>query len=190
MYSMVILNAVKRDGRVVPFDDDRIYNAISKALENSAGGPDEGLADFLASSVVKRMEEDCAKCGVDSVSVEEIHEQVERVLMGSVRKDAAQEYIRYRNQRNMARKADSVQIFREIVEAQANEITRENANMNADTPAGMMMKFASEASKTFVDECLLSPEAAAARRTLSISTTRTTIRPSPLPASSTRLTSF
>ena len=162
MYSMVILNAVKRDGRVVPFDDDRIYNAISKALENSPGGPDEGLADFLASSVVKRMEEDCAKRGVDSVSVEEIHEQVERVLMGSVRKDAAQEYIRYRNQRNMARKADTIQIFREIVEAQANEITRENANMNADTPAGMMMKFASEASKTFVDECLLSPEAAAA----------------------------
>ena len=162
MYSMVILNAVKRDGRVVPFDDDRIYNAISKALENSPGGPDEGLADFLASSVVKRMEEECAKRKVDTVSVEEIHEQVERVLMGSVRKDAAQEYIRYRNQRNMARKADTIQIFREIVEAQANEITRENANMNADTPAGMMMKFASEASKTFVDECLLSPEAAAA----------------------------
>ena len=39
-----------------------------------------------------------------------------------------------------------------------NDVTRENANMNADTPAGMMMKFASETTKPFVDDYLLSEE--------------------------------
>ena len=78
--------------------------------------------------------------------------------MGSPRKEVAQEYIRYREKRNLARKADSLAIFDSIVKALANDVTRENANMNADTPAGMMMKFASEASKTYVDECLLSDD--------------------------------
>ena len=162
MYSIVIREVVKRDGRIVPFDDGRILTAIIKAMEATPGGVDEGLADFLTGKVLMQAESICGNRGTDRISVDQIHELVERALMASPRKDVAQEYIRFRNQRNMARKADSVAIFREIVAAQANEITRENANMNADTPAGMMMKFASESSKTFVDECLLSPEAQAA----------------------------
>ena len=43
-----------------------------------------------------------------------------------------------------------------IVNTIANDVTRENANMNADTPAGMMMKFASETSKPFVLDMLIS----------------------------------
>ena len=78
--------------------------------------------------------------------------------MKSPRKEVAKRYIAYRNQRNLARKAKTTEIFQEIIDAQANDITRENANMNADTPAGMMMKFASEATKTYVDECLLAED--------------------------------
>ena len=50
-------------------------------------------------------------------------------------------------------------MFHEIIEAKNNDITRENANMNTDSPAGMMMKFASETTKPFVDDYLLTPEA-------------------------------
>lgn len=50
------------------------------------------------------------------------------------------------------------EVFNSIINAESNDVTRENANMNADTPAGMMMKFASEASKEFVDENLISPD--------------------------------
>ena len=92
------------------------------------------------------------------MSVEAIQDQVEIELMHSPRKEVAKKYIAYRNQRNLARKAKSREIFQEIIDAQATEITRENANMNADTPAGMMMKFASESTKSYVDECLLSEE--------------------------------
>ena len=162
MFSKVINYVVKRDGREMPFDDARIFAAVMKAMEATPSGTDEALADFVTQKVTLQAESLCGNRGTDSVTVDEIHSLVEMALMASPRKDAAQEYIRFRNRRNMARKADTVKIFREIIDAQANEITRENANMNADTPAGMMMKFASESTKTFVDECLLSPEVQAA----------------------------
>lgn len=79
--------------------------------------------------------------------------------MGSSRKEVAQSYITYRYNRDVARKSRTKEVFLEIIGAKANDITRENANMNADTPAGMMMKFASETTKPFVDDFLLSNEA-------------------------------
>jgi ribonucleoside-triphosphate reductase len=79
-------------------------------------------------------------------------------LMKSSRKDVAQKYIAYRNQRSIARKAKTREVFLDIVNIKNNDVTRENANMNADTPAGMMMKFASETTKPFVDDYLLSEE--------------------------------
>ena len=156
MENPVILFVVKRDGRSVPFDEGKIVNAILKAMDGTPEGRDEGLADFLTSRVVAQAEAICGNSHTDTVRVDDIHNLVERALMASPRKEVAQEYIRYREKRNLARKADSIAIFDSIVRAQANDITRENANMNADTPAGMMMKFASEASRTYVDECLLS----------------------------------
>ena len=78
--------------------------------------------------------------------------------MKSRRKDVARAYISYRNLRNVARKAKTRDIFLEIINVKSNDITRENANMNADTPAGMMMKFSSETTKPFVDDYLLSED--------------------------------
>jgi ribonucleoside-triphosphate reductase len=75
--------------------------------------------------------------------------------MKSDRKEVARIYISYRNARNTARQAKTREIFESIIGAKNNDITRENANMNADTPAGMMMKFASESTKPFVDNYLL-----------------------------------
>src|SRR3712207_7184235 len=55
-------------------------------------------------------------------------------------------------------KAKTRDVFLDIVNIKSNDVTRENANMNADTPAGMMMKFASETTKPFVDDYLLSED--------------------------------
>ena len=78
--------------------------------------------------------------------------------MKSARKDVAKRYIAYRDKRSIARRAKTRDMFLEIIEAKNNDITRENANMNTDSPAGMMMKFASETTKPFVDDYLLSAE--------------------------------
>ena len=141
---------VKRDGRVVMFDNRKIVDAILKAMGVTEEGEDIVLAAEIAAAI--------SKIDVENMSVEAIQDQVEIELMNSPRKEVAKKYIAYRNQRNLARKAKSREIFQEIIDAQATEITRENANMNADTPAGMMMKFASESTKSYVDECLLSEE--------------------------------
>ena len=141
---------VKRDGRVVIFDNRKIVDAILKAMGVTEEGEDIVLAAEIAATI--------SKINVDNMSVEDIQDQVEIELMHSPRKEVAKKYIAYRNQRNLARKAKSREIFQEIIDAQATEITRENANMNADTPAGMMMKFASESTKSYVDECLLSED--------------------------------
>ncbi len=84
--------------------------------------------------------------------------------MKSSRKEVARRYIAYRDQRSRARKAKTRDMFIEIIETKNNDITRENANMNTDSPAGMMMKFASETTKPYVDDYLLSEEALMAVR--------------------------
>ena len=146
----MVKHVVKRDGRVVLFANRKIVDALLKAMGVTEEGEDIVLAAEIAATI--------SKINVDNMSVEDIQDQVEIELMNSPRKEVAKKYIAYRNQRNLARKAKSREIFQEIIDAQATEITRENANMNADTPAGMMMKFASESTKSYVDECLLSED--------------------------------
>ncbi|MBO4605840.1 MAG: anaerobic ribonucleoside triphosphate reductase [Bacteroidales bacterium] len=146
----MIQTVIKRDGRKVEFNNQKIVAAILKAMDITEAGQDIVLAAKIADTI--------SRSGKTEMSVEEIQDCVEMELMKSPRKEVARAYIAYRNQRNLARKAKTNEIFQEIIDAQANDITRENANMNADTPAGMMMKFASEATKSYVDECLLSED--------------------------------
>ncbi|MBO7544006.1 MAG: anaerobic ribonucleoside triphosphate reductase [Bacteroidales bacterium] len=146
----MVKQVVKRDGRCVAFNNQKIVAAILKAMDVTEDGEDIVLAARIADTI--------SKLDAEKMSVEEIQDCVELELMKSPRKEVAKKYIAYRNQRNLARKAKSTEIFQTIIDAQANDITRENANMNADTPAGMMMKFASEATKTYVDESLLSDD--------------------------------
>ena len=147
----MIQTVVKRDGRIVGFNEQKIMAAIRKAMMQTDKGEDEHLINLIADHVAQR--------GKAQMSVEDIQDAIELELMKSSRKDVAQKYIAYRNQRSIARKAKTRDIFLDIVNVKSNDITRENANMNADTPAGMMMKFASESTKPFVDDYLLSDEA-------------------------------
>jgi len=143
----MIQTVVKRDGRIVGFNEQKIMAAIRKAMMATDKGEDERLIGLITDHVAQR--------GNAQMSVEEIQDAVELELMKSSRKDVAQKYIAYRHQRSVARKAKTHDIFLDIVNVKSNDITRENANMNADTPAGMMMKFASESTKPFVDDYLL-----------------------------------
>jgi ribonucleoside-triphosphate reductase len=146
----MIQTVVKRDGRIVGFNEEKIMAAIRKAMLHTEQGED--------SSLIRRITDFISCQGNEQMTVEQIQDMVEVELMKSPRKEAAKKYIAYRDQRNIARKAKTRDMFLEIIETKSNDITRENANMNADTPAGMMMKFASETTKPFVDDYLLLPE--------------------------------
>ena len=147
------MQVIKRDGRVVEFNPERIVKAVTLAMSQTPGGVDIDLANKIAASVQKQFEDK------NQASVYDIQDAVEKKLMASSRKEVAQSYITYRYNRDVARKSKTKEVFLDIIGAKANDITRENANMNADTPAGMMMKFASETTKPFVDDFLLSAEA-------------------------------
>ena len=145
----MIIKVIKRDGRTVDFNFSKIEDAIRKAMDASGVGIDAILAATIADTI--------AKNGEPLMSVEAIQDLVELELM-KTKPEVARKYISYRNARSIARKAKTREIFESIIGAKNNDITRENANMNADTPAGMMMKFASESTKPFVDDYLLDEE--------------------------------
>ena len=146
----MIQTVLKRDGRIVGFNEEKIVTAIRKAMLHTDKGEDMQL--------IRQITDHISFKGDAQMTVEAIQDLVEMELMKSSRKDVAQKYIAYRNQRSIARKAKTRDMFLEIINIKSNDITRENANMNADTPAGMMMKFASETTKPFVDDYLLSEE--------------------------------
>ena len=152
----MIQTVVKRDGRIVGYNEEKIKAAIRKAMLTTDLGEDEGLIQRITDRISAR--------GSERMTVEEIQDMVELELMESPRKEVAKRYIAYRDQRSIARRAKTTDIFREIIEAKSTDVTRENANMNADSPAGMMMKFASETTKPFVDDYLLTEEARQAVR--------------------------
>lgn len=152
----MIQTVIKRDGRVVGYNEEKIKAAIRKAMLQTEKGEDESLIQKIADRI--------GVTGDERMTVEEIQDRVELELMSSPRKEVAKRYIAYRDQRSIARRAKVRDMFLEIIEAKNNDITRENANMNTDSPAGMMMKFASETTKPFVDDYLLTPEAREAVR--------------------------
>ncbi|MGN0214287.1 MAG: anaerobic ribonucleoside triphosphate reductase [Muribaculaceae bacterium] len=152
----MIQTVVKRDGRIVGYNEEKVRAAIRKAMLQTEKGEDESLIMRIVDRITAR--------GRENMEVEQIQDMVEDELMKSSRKEVARKYIAYRDQRRIARNAKTRDVFLEIINAKNNDVTRENANMNADSPAGMIMKFASETTKKFVDDYLLSPESKEAVR--------------------------
>lgn len=144
------MKVIKRDGRTVNFNPERIRRAVN-AARCAVKQDDLFLVDTVTSEVA-------AQC-VDGISVEEIQDLVEQELVNYGAEEVAKAYHSYREERTKARNAKSDQTISDIVACAKNEVTRENANMNSDTPAGMMMKISSETSKRYVDDYLLSSEA-------------------------------
>ena len=120
----MIQTVIKRDGRIVGFNEEKIATAIRKAMLHTDSGEDMQLIHQITDRIAFK--------GNEQMTVEAIQDMVEFELMKSSRKDVAQKYIAYRNQRRIARKAKTRDIFLEIINIKSNDVTRENANMNAD----------------------------------------------------------
>ena len=125
----MIQTVVKRDGRVVGYNEEKIKAAIRKAMLTTEMGEDEALSSRITDRI--------GMIGGEQMTVEEIQDRVELELMKSPRKEVAKRYIAYRDQRSIARRAKTRDMFLEIIEAKSNDINRENANMTTDCPAGM-----------------------------------------------------
>ncbi|MBR2658938.1 anaerobic ribonucleoside triphosphate reductase, partial [Candidatus Saccharibacteria bacterium] len=154
---------VKRDGKIVKFDPEKIVDAIAKAGLATEEFKAE-KARSLAEKVLKKAEE---KITARTPNVEQIQDIVEEVLMESSYKKTARAYIRYRQERSRVRdaKSDLMMIYRTISHADASEdsdVKRSNANVDGNSAMGKMLQFGAEGSKVFAKSLLLRPDIAAA----------------------------
>ena len=150
LYIMFIL---KRNGNKEEFNPQKIKNAISLAFDACEVSIPTEEIDELIENITKKIQE-----SEKLLSVEDIQDLVEVGLMQLEYCDVSKAYIIYRAEHALNREMKQNGIFKGIINAENNEVTRENANMNSDSPAGMMMKFASETTKPFVDKELLSKD--------------------------------
>ena len=154
---------VKRDGKIVNFNPEKIVEAIAKAgLKTEEFKHDRAKA--LADKVLKRAEETIK---VRTPHVEQIQDIVEDVLLESSFKRTAREYIQYRQERSRRReaKSDLMNIYRTISHADASEdsdVKRSNANVDGNSAMGKMLQFGAEGAKVFAKSLLLRPDIAAA----------------------------
>lgn len=149
---------VKRDGRTAEFDINKITKAINKAFIASTKRDDKKYARSLASKVLYEIEEQ----GLTHPTVEQIQDSVEQVLIDNGHVRTAKAYIVYRSERTHVRemKTDLMKIYEEITykDASESDIQRENANVDADTAMGTMLKYGSEGAKKFFQMYVLKPE--------------------------------
>ena len=154
----------KRDGRVVRFDPEKIALAINKAFIATYKPDQEETARKLSEEVVALLEVE----GAEIPDVEHVQDMVERVLMDSGYVQTAKAYILYRNERSRAREMNSrlMKVYEDITfsESAESDVKRENANINADTAMGSMLKYGSEGAKQFYQMFVLKPEHAKAHR--------------------------
>ena len=160
----VILQIRKRDGRVVPFHESKIADAINKAFEATYKPGYEDTAARLAHEVASILEVE----GGDCPDVEHIQDIVERVLMDNGYVQTAKAYILYRSERSRAREMNTrlMKIYEDITfsSAKDSDIKRENANIDGDTAMGTMLKYGSEGSKQFYQMFVMKPEHARAHQ--------------------------
>lgn len=157
-----IKSIVKRDGRIVDFDIDKIADAIFKAAD-VLGGTDKDMAMELA---VKTEDYLLDVCKNDTPSVEEIQDAVEKTLIESGHAKTAKEYILYRAERTRVRDMNTklMKVYEDLTfkEAAENDVKRENANIDGNTAMGTMLKYGSEGAKEFYKMYVIDPKFAKA----------------------------
>ena len=160
----MIKSIIKRDGRVVLYDEGKIASAILKAMEAVQEG-DASQAAAVANAVEAALEE---RCGAQPPQIEQIQDEVESQLMQMGFDNAAKKYILYRASRTRVREMNTrlMKVFDELThaDATASDMKRSNANIDGDTPMGTMLQYGSEAAKDYYDKYLLTPEQSRAHR--------------------------
>lgn len=153
----------KRDGRIIPFNEDRITRAIFLAAEKVAKKeeevPDYNLSEQLTQEVIRVLNSKYT----DSIpGVEDIQDVVVKVLIETGHAKTSEEYIIYRTERSRIRNSKTrlMKAIEEITfeDASDADIKRENANIDGNTAMGTMLQYGSAVSKEFCKTHILKPE--------------------------------
>lgn len=158
----MIRTITKRDGRSVPFNHEKIANAIFRAAQ-AAGGSNYEEALKLSYDVCDYIEH---TLGSSAPTVEQVQDAVEKILVETGHSKTAKAYILYRADRTRVRDMNTklMRTYEDLTFKSANEvdIKRENANIDGDTAMGTMLRYGSEGAKQFYELYVLDPKHAAA----------------------------
>lgn len=149
------MQVVKRDGRTVPFNAQKIVDAVTAAMRETDAGVDTALAQFIATKIESVNE---------NQTVEQIQDLVEHYLMSSERKDAAKRFIIYRAERTKAREAQSAIVQQVWQKTNASNVVNANANVDEYSFGGRKNEAASAVQKEIALNYNMSPEVAAAHK--------------------------
>ena len=159
----MVESIIKRDGRAVDFHQEKIAEAVEKAFRASGAMQPRGVADGIAERVVEKVESGAIE---GTPTVEGVQDLVEETLIEEGFTQTAKAYILYRAERNRVRDVNSrlIQTLKDITFSKASDsdMKRENANIDADTAMGTMLKYGSESAKQFYEMCVLDPRYARA----------------------------
>lgn len=162
----MIYKVIKRDGTEVPFEASKIEDAICKAAV--ACGLNDEVSRSVARDVTCKVEDQLELVRADRADIESIQDLVESSLIESGYGAVAKAYILYRQKRTDVRESRSHMMktmfdltFRDAVES---DNQRENANIDADSSMGTMLKYGSEIAKEYYLKEIIAPKFAQAHR--------------------------
>jgi len=141
------MNIIKRDGRVVPFNNTKIITAVMKAFE-AVGETDQDYALTKATNIADYIA-DLAQDREEPFTVEEIQDLVEKGLMSLKRKDVAKAYILYREERNKVRQGKTALMKLIGKKIDASDVQNQNANMDEHSFGGRMGEARNELMKDY-----------------------------------------
>ena len=161
----MVTTIIKRDGRTAEFKQEKIAEAVEKAFQACAAMQDRAVADEIADKVVAKLDAGAIE---GTPTVEGVQDLVEETLIESGFVQTAKSYILYRAERSRVRDVNSrlIQTLKDITFSKASDsdMKRENANIDADTAMGTMLKYGSESAKQFYEMCVIEPKFARAHR--------------------------
>ena len=160
----MITKVVKRDGRKVNFNVERIAKSIYKAA-NSIGGQDYSRSKELSEIVYKKLDKIQQN---NQIEASRIYDVVKEVLIDQGHESTLKAYMFFREQRDKVRERNLpiIKTYEKLTfkDSKDSDVKRENANINADTAMGTMLKYGSEGAKNFYQLCVLKPEHAQAHK--------------------------
>lgn len=140
---MAIKQVIKRNKTVVPFDKQKIVNAINKAFLEVKGYSNSAIASSIANEI--------EQSASNMVSVETIQDLVETNLMEYSQYDVARSYIRYRYEHELERNKVEKEKYNQLIEEKlmAENVQNQNANVDEHSFGGRMGEMASEVSRQY-----------------------------------------
>lgn len=151
-----MLQIQKRNGTLVPFDRQKIINAINKALIEVDG---QLYEDDTAKDIAKEIEDAMYEIDEEratAVSVEDIQDMVEDELMQSERRDVARAYIRYRYKQEVQREHEAVFIAPIREKLEARNVQNQNANVDEHSFGGRLGEAAEVMTKEYAFDYIIS----------------------------------